>query len=213
MEPLQASALDPSSAIADASGVVIEGRAHAEHQRGVEAVKIAGHELLLARSADADPDDVRLQSADSGRDLLFFKLGEIAKWRREGSNDLRRRKTLEQLVAQFVGHTFLSSIEEVSGSGELLSREDLSHEIGTGDTAHGGMALQAANPHQRHAVGDGHRGGGVYFAQPRVALRLHYTVHAGDADITLAAAGERGFEQIRDVRDGAVHVDGIDINA
>lgn len=60
MRPLESGALNPRGAIANATRVVVKGRAYADEQRRVKLVKILRHEPLLLRCAEPNPYDVRL---------------------------------------------------------------------------------------------------------------------------------------------------------
>ena len=103
VQPLEAGTLNPCGAIAYASSVVVEGSANAEHELGFKQGKITGHEELLTRAADADPNDVGLQHGYSSDELLLLKAIQIAKGWRIRAYDSGRRELLLVCLTRNLG--------------------------------------------------------------------------------------------------------------
>ena len=66
VDPLEAALLHPARRHRDAAGVEVEGGADRADHRHVELLAHPRHPLLLARDADADPDDVGAAALDVG---------------------------------------------------------------------------------------------------------------------------------------------------
>ena len=71
MQPVQAGAFDPGSAVADSAGVEIKSGTNTEHEARIKQRELARHEELLLRAAKADPDNVGLELGD-GRDEIIL---------------------------------------------------------------------------------------------------------------------------------------------
>ena len=93
MEPLQARALDPIRAVANAPGVIVECCSYSHHEWHLKTIHIACHESLLLRSTEADPENVRSRRLQLIEDLFFLFIREVSKRGRIRANDLQARKS------------------------------------------------------------------------------------------------------------------------
>ncbi len=183
--------LDPCGAVFDAAGMEIESGADAEHKCGVEEGKIAGHEGLLTRRADADPDEVGLEMADGGDEIVFFAGREVGIGRSIGADNASPGKPVDEIGGEGRRDAGVATVKEMRIAGELGVAEDFEHEIGAGDAFHVAAALDAADPDGGHAVGNGDGGDGVDGGEARVALRFHDAVHADDRDVAFLPAAQK----------------------
>ena len=208
MQPVQAGAFDPGSAVADSAGVEIKSGTNTEHEARIKQRKVAGHEEFLLRAAEADPDDVGLELGDGRDEIILFSGREIVEGWCDGTNDARRGEVSFKPVAEFGGYAFDSAIEEVGDMGEFGTAKDLEHEIRTGDALHCAVALETANPRERCSVGDVELGGYVCLGNLTGAPRFQHAMHTRDTDV----ASARLAQERNDVRDRGFHIDGVDVD-
>src|SRR3984885_1448345 len=161
MQPLHSNRLDPLRRILDAAGVEVVGGTNAEHERGVEPVQVAMHETLLFGRADAHPDDVGFELTHTRDKRLLFFCIEIAKRRCVGANDSCPWIKAGESLAQLIRDVLLPSVKEMRAAGEFSPAEYLTHKVGTGDALHLFVALPAANPDGRCAIGHSDEGRGI----------------------------------------------------
>src|SRR3954464_7077963 len=87
VRPLEAAVLHPCGGLRDTAGVEVEGGADGGHHGNVEPVAHAGHPLLLARHAGADPEHVRAVAVDALHELVLLARLEVAERGRVAAHD------------------------------------------------------------------------------------------------------------------------------
>ena len=195
VEPFESAALDPSRGLADAAGVEVEGGADTEEDRGCEAVAIGGHESLLFRGAEPDPEEVRAAGCDLVDQGGVFGRGQRAEGRCEGADDADAREPLFEAGLEFLGDAGVAAVEEVGGTGLLAPGEDPFHEVGSVDPSHGSVSGETAEPDHGHAVRRGQEGTVMDAAEIRVCLGFHDAVDAGHADVSRRSGLDCGSQR------------------
>jgi len=208
MQPVQAGAFDPGRAIADSSGVEIEGGANTEHKARIEQRKVAEHKEFLLRAAEPDPENVGFELGYGRDQIILLSRREIVEGRCGSTNDAHRGEVSCKPVAKFGGYAFDSAIEEVGDVGEFGAAKDLEHEIGTGDALHGAVALETADPRERRSIWDVELGGYKCLGNVIGEPRLQHTMRVRDTDVAFA----RSAQERNDVRERGFHIDGVDID-
>src|SRR3954470_3544317 len=143
MEPLHADLLYTIRSVFDPPGVDVERGAHSDHGVDLDAAKLLGHETLLFGSAQPDPHVIRMSLPDLLPQIVGLLRREAAERRAVRPDDADARKLFPQDFAKPLGHTRLSSIQEMRAACYDRALADFHHEVGTINAAHCAMALQA----------------------------------------------------------------------
>jgi len=117
MKPLETGALHPWRTVLYGSGVEEEGGADPDHQGCVQTGDIACHKAVLLGCADAYPNDVWPVPRDLGRELLFFRGGELPVGWCSDPNDPSFGEAGLHSIPQLLRKPFGPSIEEMSAAG------------------------------------------------------------------------------------------------
>ena len=91
----------------------VEGRADADHHRGLDLAQVGGHPALLLGRAQAHPDDVGPGLIDHLHDPRVFFLGERPEGRAIGADDLQAGELPPEPRGQPFCHTLAAAVEEI----------------------------------------------------------------------------------------------------
>ena len=160
------------------------------------------HPFFLLWSAQAYPQDVGCGFVDLQSDLSFFFGCERAERRCVGSGD-DDSVTLMQLLGKILGYAGRAAVEKVPIAAASFLAE-LLHQFGAGNPVAQWKTVEAAEPDERHAVGNNEIGGVQNFSKMEIAARFGNAVHASDGDITAGlAAGNEALHAVD--RGGHLH--------
>jgi len=204
-EPLEAVFAHPDGGAAHGAGVEVEGGADANEDGNGELVAMIEHPALLLGSAEADPDDVGMGGVNHGADFGVFLGGERAIRGTEGAGDFVGGELTGEFDCEGVCDAGCAAIKEMARG--RIPLPETEHELWAVDTTGEAKAVAAAEPDERHAVGDDEAGGGESGAELGVVAGFGDAVHAGDGNVVAGVAAEDpGLHLGDDVGD----LDGVD---
>lgn len=152
--PCEACALHPSWGVGFGAGVDIEGKAYCEKDTAGEEWLEPSEEVVLLRSAETDPDEVRAQGLKFLDDFgIIFQSAFGGAVSVVGANNVQLRIFFEQAFAEFFS-AFWTAAEEVVRELGGAGGEEFSQEGGAVNAVLKRSALAVQAPDEGHSIWD-----------------------------------------------------------
>ena len=184
----------------------IECGADANEHRRAETIVVVAHPALLLWRAQADPDDIGFRIIDEGTDCLVLLGGYISIWRAELAGDLVIGKLTREFVREGVRDSRCAAVKKMAVTGGGCFPPKAKHQLWAVHAAGQREAAPAAEPDQRHAIGNDQACRCERGAKLRVVFGFGDAVHSGDGDV---AAGVAARDPILHLGDDVRNLHGV----